>query len=71
MAPMLTALTSQLVISNSHLLKTLLEALYSTSFLSSNCVKSNFDSFSKDLVGLFVRCLDEVLEPEVKRPEFV
>ena len=43
------ALISQLEISNSHLLKTLSDALYSDSFLSIRCVKSSDDfSFSDE-----------------------
>jgi hypothetical protein len=48
-ATMQDALTNQLIISNSHLLKTLSDALYSANFLSIRCVKSSDDfSFSDE-----------------------
>ena len=42
------ALSNQLIISNSHLLKTLSDELYSANFLSIRCVKSSDDFASSE-----------------------
>jgi len=42
------ALSNQLIISNSHLLKTLSDELYSANFLSIRCVKSSDDFSSSE-----------------------
>jgi len=64
---MLTALTSQLEISNNHLLKKLFEALYSASFLSNLCVKSRVAfSLSEDWVELRALRTGWKLDPRMK-----